>query len=303
MAAALASVRRARPLLGTFVDIIATGEERAEVERAVDAAFAAVAEVHRLMSFHDAGSDVARLNRDACLAPVAVDPLTFQVLELALDLHQRSGGDFDVAVAPALQDLGLLPAQGHSPSMQRMDVAGSQCIELLAGCRVRFQKCICIDLGGIAKGFAVDRAIEVLKRHAVAGGLVNAGGDLAAFGPEAHGIDVRDPRDPQRLLCQVEISDQALASSGRRFDPFLSEDVSDCAIIDPHSRPAARGISGATVVAPSCVVADALTKIVMLAGPAAVEILKSYEASALIVLPDGEVRVTPNWKGIAPLAA
>src|SRR5215831_4299546 len=109
MPAARDSLRRARPLLGTFVEIAASGAASADMEDAVEAAFAAVARVHRLMSFHDPGSDVSRLNREAKAGAVAVDPWTFEVLEIAQDLHRRSGGAFDIAVAPLLQYLGLLP--------------------------------------------------------------------------------------------------------------------------------------------------------------------------------------------------
>ncbi len=70
-----------------------------------------------------------------------------------------------------------------------------------------------IDLGGIAKGFAVDRAVEALHRHRIAAGLVNAGGDLRVFGPRSHVIDVRDPRQPDRRICRVALCNAALASS------------------------------------------------------------------------------------------
>src|SRR5437660_7414174 len=110
MQAAPDSLKRARPLLGTFVEIAASGAESTDLEAAVEAAFAAVARVHRLMSFHDPESDVSRLNREAKAGVVAVDPWTFEVLAIAQDLHRRSGGAFEIAVAPMLQDLGLLPA-------------------------------------------------------------------------------------------------------------------------------------------------------------------------------------------------
>ena len=109
MEAAHASIRRARPLLGTFVEIAVAGATVSAMEAGVEAAFAAVATVHRLMSFHEATSDVSRLNRDAWSGAIPVHGWTYQVLETALDLNRRSAGVFDVAVAPALQDVGLLP--------------------------------------------------------------------------------------------------------------------------------------------------------------------------------------------------
>src|SRR6266851_4389408 len=91
-------VRRARPLLGTFVEIEVAGAARSEMDAAVNAAFEAVANVHRLMSFHEADSDVSRLNREAWLRPTKVEAWTYEVLEAAAELHRRSNGVFDIAV-------------------------------------------------------------------------------------------------------------------------------------------------------------------------------------------------------------
>src|SRR5262249_39413688 len=191
---ACADIRRARPLLGTFVEISVADASACDAEAAVEEAFAAVAKVHRLMSFHEPGSDVARLNREAGTRAVTVDPWTCAVLETALDLTRRSGGAFDVAVAPVLQELGRLPRRGPRSAPRS---SGGEAFELSAGRRVRFRdRGVRIDLGGIAKGFAVDRAVDTLRARGVRCGLVNAGGDLAAFGPQPQTVHVRDPRDP-----------------------------------------------------------------------------------------------------------
>src|ERR1700730_18025263 len=108
MATASDKVRRARPLLGTFVEIEAAGAARSELDAAIDAAFEAVARVHRLMSFHERDSDVSRLNREAFVRPVNVHAWTFQVLQVAVEMHRLTNGIFDITVAPALQTMGLL---------------------------------------------------------------------------------------------------------------------------------------------------------------------------------------------------
>jgi FAD:protein FMN transferase len=137
------------------------------MEAAMEAAFAAIGAVHRLMSFHDEGSDVSRLNRGAYEAAIRVHPWTFEVLEIALDLHSRSNGIFDIRIAPALQKLGLLPYHGGDLAGEAPRISGHGGIELLAGQRVRFRdRATQIDLGGIAKGFAVDRAIDVASSGA-----------------------------------------------------------------------------------------------------------------------------------------
>jgi FAD:protein FMN transferase len=291
------NVCRARPLLGTLVEIRSVGETRLAAELAIDAAFVAIAEIHRLMSFHDLDSDVSRLNREAFNRSVVVDPRTHRVLETALDLFHQSAWVFDVAVAPALQKLGLLPRQRDNIDNEPTGTATSSAIELLSGNRVRFHHPgTRIDLGGIAKGFAVDRAIDVLRQHSQRHGLVNAGGDLATFGLPLEEIHIRDPRFPRRLLCSVGISNTALASSGRLFNPFESSEYLGSTTVHPATQEPATEIAGTTVRAPSCVIADALTKVVMIVGEGAAALLKKYKASALLVSASGEVRVTPEWQ-------
>ena len=94
------SIQRARPLLGTIVEIVAGGAAASKLDEPVDAAFDAIAQVHRLMSFHDSKSDVSRLNREAFDRDVAVHAWTYRVLSTALEIHRYSGGLFDITVAP-----------------------------------------------------------------------------------------------------------------------------------------------------------------------------------------------------------
>jgi FAD:protein FMN transferase len=302
MAAAPVSIRRVRPLLGTFVEIAVAGKTFGAAEAAVEAAFAAVATVHRLMSFHEADSDVSRLNRGAASGAVRVHDWTCQVLETARDLHRRSGGMFDISVASALQRLGLLP--GASASQGEAPGGVHDRIQLLTENRVRFAgPSVKIDLGGIAKGFAVDRAVEALLGHGITEGLVNAGGDLRVFGPRCSAVDIRDPRQPDRPLYRVALCNAALASSAGRFDPVRSAQALDCAVIDPLTAMPVRSIIGATACAASCMIADALTKVVMNAGEGAAAILEHHGASALFVSAHGQVHITADWKNEVHLAA
>ena len=295
-------IRRAKPLLGTFVEIDATGPVRSVVNQAIDAAFEAVATVHRLMSFHDADSDVSRLNREAFGGPVKVHDWTLSVLKTSVALHRRSNGIFDIATAPFLQTLGLLPRFDHDTPV---DERTYDAVELLDGGMVRFRhRRAKIDLGGIAKGFAVDRALDALRGFGgVDGGLVNAGGDLAAFGAESQLVNIRHPRDPSHAIGRVKVSNEAVASTARRFDLFHSTETTGSAIIGPGSLPSANPIDGVTVRAPSCMVADALTKIVMISGVDAAGLLECHRASALLITADGDVQISPDWQHAVSLAA
>ena len=292
---------RARPLLGTFVEIAAEGAAAAQVEDGIEAAFAAVKRVHDRMSFHDAGSDVWRLNDARPGETVVVTDWTYRVLEMALDLQRRSNGCFNIAIASALQLIGLLPSTPRaSPAMDPATCT----LVLLSDHRVR--RCGSagsIDLGGIAKGFAVDRAVDALREHGIAAGTVNAGGDLAAFGPEAQIIALRDPRNPRRSICHVPVDNSALASSGLLFDPVEAITAPYSAIIDPITCQPVNAICGATVRASCCWIADALTKVVMVAGTGSSEVLDFYGASALLVMANGEVLATPSWQDACSIAA
>jgi len=287
------TVRRARPLLGTFVEIGAVGAGP-EPEAAIEAAFDAVSQVHRLMSFHEPDSDISRLNRAAALRPIVVHDWTYRVIATACELHRRSGGVFNIAVAPALQGLGLLPRLAGDIEVPAAPLP-SDAIELLPGNAIRFRsRGARIDLGGIAKGFAVDRARDALRGFGVDSGIVNAGGDLAVLGSAPQVVHVRDPRDPGRLICAIVLADEALASTARRFDPFHSAETVATAVIDPATNRPADALAGVTVRAPSCLIADALTKVVMIMGPDAGELLAQYEAGALLMFSDGEIQITPN---------
>ena len=295
MRPASSSVRRARPLLGTFVEITVTGGSAAAMHTAVDEAFDAVATVHRLMSFHDAASDVSRLNRRAVTAAIRVHPWTYEVLQAAGDLHRRSHGVFDVTIAPTLQALGLLPGEHDDLPSPAPSGAGAA-IELLSDFHVRFaHPGVRIDLGGIAKGFAVDRAVEVLRRAAMESGLVNAGGDLRGFGADGHRVHLRDPGDPRRLVGVLTLTDGALATTGGRFDPFAGAGAGRSPVIDPRRPWAAPAVLGVTVRAPSCTLADALTKVVMLEGERALRVLDRYDADALFWSPAGALTITSDW--------
>ena len=299
------SLRRARPLLGTFVEIAVVGAAPSEMYAAIDDGFAAIAEVHRLMSFHEPASDVSRLNRQASPHAVAVHPWTYQVLDLSLELHRRSGGAFDITVAPTLQALGLLPC-GRGGVALPPAAADGAAIELCPDCRVRIHRPgATLDLGGIAKGFAVDRAVDALRRHGMRRALVNAGGDMAAFGPddESVAVHIRDPRNPLAILYQCAIANEAMATSGGRIDPVRAAEPVGSAVIEPRSRQPVRAIAGATVRAPTCVVADALTKLVMIMGEGSAALLAHHHASAMLIAADGTVQATGDWPGAVHLAA
>lgn len=266
--------RRARPLLGTLVDIRVDGVEEARALAAIEAAFAEVADVHRLMSFHEVASDISRINRDASRVPVAVDARTREVVALALAFARESHGLFDPTVAAELVAWGVLPRPGDAP-LPASD-ADWRDIEILDDGRIRTAKPLWIDLGGIAKGYAVDRAIERLIALGIEDACVNAGGDLRRTGCGTEPVHVRAPSAPHRLFHTLLLGEGSIASSGSHFER---------AHVDAMTRMPMRERC-VSVVADRCAVADALTKIVMSGVDAAAPLLEAWNAEAFVL--DGE---------------
>ena len=280
-------LRRCRPLLGTLVEVAASGTDAAGLERGINAAFAAIQKVHRLMSFHDPDSDVSRMNRDAFPKSVIVHPWTWKVLETAQQFARESNGVFDIAIARFLANWGYLPRRDY----QSDNAATWQDIFLRKKCRIFFRRQLTVDLGGIAKGFAVDRAVAALKATGIKAGIVNAGGDLRVFGAVSQVIHVRHPAEPAFATAAVRLSERAMATSGiyfarRRYrGKYVSPLLDGCI-----GRSAQEQIS-VSVAAAECMIADALTKIVFVLRERAAGLLARHRADALIL----EREATLSW--------
>jgi thiamine biosynthesis lipoprotein len=286
------NVVRLRPLLGTFVRVSAAGAGRRVLEDGVARAFAAVSRVGRLMSFRDPESELSRLNAQAHSSPMAVSPETFAVLRLARRLARLSGGRFDPAVAPHLVRRGFLPGTAPASSAR-----SARDLRLLKGRHVAFRRPMQLDLGGIAKGYAVDRAVRALRRSGVPRGAVEAGGDLLVFGPAVETVWLRDPHQPSRLLALLQLRDAAVATSAYELAARDRPGHAMSPIIDPRRGTPRRGLSSVTVAAPSCALADGLTKIVTLAGRGARPVLGALGASAVIVAPGGRITRLEGTRG------
>ena len=251
-------VKRCRPMLGTFVDV--SVESRADtvaMHQWVNEAFTLVEKVHRMMSFQESQSDLSKLNAAAFHEPVPVHAWLWNVLQCSYDMGLRSGGSFDVAYGSpdngSFRDIVFHPDQ-----------------------TITFRKPLSVDLGGIAKGFAVDVATELLARHPFDSVCVNAGGDLRFWGEMPATVDVRDPQRPREKTRRVPLTHSAVATSAPYFRRGGDE------IVRPGNSGGAVTYSSVTVFADTCMVADALTKVVVLDGPEkAFPVLALYGANML----------------------
>ncbi len=282
MAAPRFSLRRARPWLGTLVDIRLQGDDEALLASTMESCFAAIARVHGLMSFHDAASDVSRLNREAALRPLRVAPEVIAVLRMAQQVSTLSDGLFDITVANRLVMRGQFPMPLTDI---RADVSASwEDIVLIGDDHVQFRRPLLIDLGGIAKGYAVDQALAICRQAApsLRAALINAGGDLGRFGDASPQIHIRHPGDAACLLDVDCGAFPAVASS--------AYDHNHPAHIAPAHAGDAPCFAGVTVMASSCMIADALTKVVMLdtGSEIAQQCLAHFKADAIVIDRSGQ---------------
>jgi thiamine biosynthesis lipoprotein len=280
-------IRRCRPLLGTFVEITARGRDERLLARGIEAGFDAIARVNRLMSFHDPLSDVSRMNRDAFPKGVIVHPWTWQVMKTAKRFAEESHYTFDITVAPLLTKWNYLPGRFY----QFSPTATSRDIFLRRNYEVFFRRDLIVDLGGIAKGFAVDRAVEALKDNGVTAGIVNAGGDLRTFGLASQFIHVRLPAQPTRIAGAVRLRERAMATSGIYFERRKHQGQYVSPLLDGRTGRTARELISVSVAAAECMVADALTKVVFAMREEAEGLLAQYHADALLLERDG----APSW--------
>jgi thiamine biosynthesis lipoprotein len=272
-------IERSKPLFGTVVRVRAQSLRTGETENAIGRCFDELTQIHNLMSFQERGSDVSRLNRSAHRRAVRVDPRTYEVLRFADELSRGSAGVFDVTIAPLVvaSRAAIAPYESAAPDPQ----ARYRDIELLPECFVRFARPLWLDLSGVAKGYAVDRAVEMLCSITALQTCVNAGGDLRVAGPLAEWVRLGVDLSTESTVPAVQLRNESMASSGWR--PTKKSIAEYCAVahIDGDERlPAPTRV--VAVLAERCIVADALTKVVMARGSAAAPVLSRYAARGLM---------------------
>lgn len=229
------------------MDIAILASNQNEATATLSKVFARLALLENRLSRFNPDSDIAKVNRAKRHATVPVSALTFRLLRRAANLQMKSGKLF----RPWQQPLGL---------------AKKNRVRILHGQAK-------VDLGGIAKGFAVDEAIRLLKRAGIGAALVNAGGDMRSFGPCDFPILIRDPQNPGKCLFGLKLNNQSLCNSGNYFAPG-------------HIRGTRRNrlaVLAAGVMAPNCRDADALTKVLMLHGEKGFALLRSFGVSGYII--------------------
>ncbi len=288
-----------RQVMGTLATVQVWAADEGVAQAAADSAFVVFSAVDSLMSTWNGNSALSRLNAAPVGTWVAVGPELSSVIQAALIVAGRTEGAFDPTVLPLVKLWGFRGGRPTVPDESRMhDVLNSigyEAVEL-EGDRARLGKTGCeLDLGGIAKGHALDRAAAAMARAGATGGVLDLGGNLLVFGhgPEPE-VGVVDPDDPGAMLLTLPLSEGSVATSGQ-YERFVSvEGRSLGHIIDPRTGwPVPAGIS-ATVLAPRALRADALaTAVVVLGRERGLALLENTpNVEGVIIGADGAVWAT-----------
>lgn len=297
--------RRVQPVMGTRFEIQVVHDDAAAAARALDAAFAEVARVEDLISEWRDSSELSDLNRRGAAGPVAVGPELFEVIQRGVEFSEMTGGAFDITFAACghLWSVGQerIPSQEEVEAcIPRIDYSAIDVDD--EGQTIAFgQTHTQIGLGGIGKGYGVDKAAEVLMAMGIEDFVVNGGGDIRVGGQRIDRpwlMGIVHPREDDALLGTIALSRGALVSSGdyERFFFYQGQRIHH--IIDPlTARPATRSVA-VTVIAEDATTADALATGIFVMGPGAgIELIDSLDGvEALIVAPDLSLHRSRNFE-------
>jgi thiamine biosynthesis lipoprotein len=291
--------------MGCVYTVVSYGRDLARLREAAAAALDEVDRIDRLMSNYKKDSELSRLNREAAKAPVKVDHELFDFIAECLRYGRESEGAFDITVGPLMKAWGFFRGEGRMPSEAELSLArnsvGYQHVILnQKDGTIFFDKTgVELDLGGIAKGYAVDRAVAVLKQCGVTSALLSAGGSTtyalgAPPGKPAWEIEVQDPLERDKIATRVRLKDRALSVSGSQEKFFELNGARYSHVMDPRTGRPVQGVLSVAVITADGLSGDALDNVFYVFGAKRGRAsLKKFSASEVIFfLPD----TRKEWK-------
>lgn len=288
-------LKTSRTLMGTEVSVEIWSKDVVAGRDAIEKVFAEVQRLDLMMNPWNVESELARINREAGLHVVTTTAEIVTVIERALYYSRLSDGAFDISFASVGQHYDY--RGGKAPDAQKLasdrDNIDFSAIELdVASSTIRYTKpALQIDLGGIAKGYAVDRAIGILRELGIEAAVVAAGGDSRILGSLANRpriIGIRHPRKENEHAVLMPLADTAISTSGDYERYFVKDGIRFHHILEPSTGLSARGVQSASVIAPHAMDTDALSTTVFVLGvKRGLELVNRLEGVDAIII-DGE---------------
>lgn len=289
---------REAAIMGTRIAVELWHEDAAAADAAIDAVLAEMHRVDELMSHYKPESQLSAINAGAAAEPVRVDPELAGLIARALGFSETAGGAFDITYASVGH---LYDFRAHRHPTDEQIAAGLGAVDWrhvkvdLAASTVRYDAPgVRIDLGGIAKGYAADRAVDILRAQGIRHASVTAGGDGRILGDRLGRpwiVGIRHPDDAARVIARIPLADAAISTSGD-YERYFDEDGRRYHhIINPRTGKSAGGLRSVTIIGPTATETDALSTSVFVLGPErGLELIKRLgDLDAVIVRTDGKV--------------
>ena len=260
--------KRTQILLGTIVEIQVSDEDEQVAEKAISQAFAEVKRIDDLFTTYNEESPVWKINNNSDTL-IKVDDEIYNLLVLCDSVTRLSDGCFDVSLDNLTKAWGFYTDNPLLPTKAAIDSAlnssGWNNIQLKENQTIIRRKNVGLNFGAIAKGYAVDKAIDVLKKSGMKKALVNAGGEIKVIGNDWK-VGIQHPRDERGIVAVVKLNDMTVATSGDYEQYFEQDGIRYHHIIDPKTGYPARGLQSVTVINESNTFADALATAVFVMG-------------------------------------
>lgn len=261
--------------MGTIIEVVLIGENQEKAERAALQAFHEFRRIEQLMSPKVETGDVFRINQSAGKEWVEVSPETFHVVKKSIALSGLSGGGFDITVGPLIELWRRARERGSLPSekdlKRSLESVNFRNVLMSQGGKIFLKKSgMSIDLGGIAKGYAVDKAFEVLRNLGYQNLIVNAGGDLRAGGlkwDQPWSIGIQDPRIPENIMAKLSLTEGAVATSGDYEKYFIYQGKRYHHLLNPRNGFPSGECQSVTILSKDGITSDALATAVFVLGP------------------------------------
>jgi len=263
----------ARPMMGTEVSVQLWSSDAAKGAAALEAVFQEASRIDRLMSTYKDDSEISKINRVAAISPVVVGEELYSLLRRSVEISELTDGAFDITYESVGQhfdfrerkrpDVGTIEAERSLINYEFLELDDRSR-------KLRFAvEGVRINLGGIAKGYVVERGVEILRARGIRNAIVTAGGDTRLLGDRRGRpfmVGIRDPRIDGKVAISLPLSDEAVSTSGD-YERFFDEDgVRYHHIIQPGTGNPANGVHSATVIGPDAVTTDALSTSVFVMG-------------------------------------
>jgi thiamine biosynthesis lipoprotein len=299
--------KRAQMLMGTLVTVTAVALDKNTGEQAMQAAFDEIKRLEQLLSTWRSDSELSQVNAASGRRPVQVSRETLQLILRALDIAALTHGGFNIALGPAVEawsvtDLQRIPAKEELERLKPLvDWTGIQ-VNRERRTIYLLREGMRIDVGGIGKGYAADRAVEEMRRAGAMGGVVALSGDIKTFGTlsDRNGfpVGIKHPRQEGRLIAMMDLKDEAISTAGDYERFFERDGVRYHHILDPQTLQPARACQSVTVIAKEGTMADGLDTGLFVLGPetgmALVERLPNVEA--IFIDDEGKMTVSSGLR-------